>query len=376
MSAPAISAIVDARLARLQPVIERHDLDALLLSSFESVSHFGGISLFTQLLVPDRTAFVVVGRERSPSLIVCDIEESLVRTQTPLADVGVYVEFAEHPGAEVARQLGADVRRLGVEARRLPIATADLLRRNGSAELVAVDDDVEAASTIKEDAEVALLEAAARATQEAIQHGLRSSRSGMTERAVAAAITANLVERGGSPVFLVFGAGARSLLAHAEATERALVDGDVIRIDAGVRFEFGVLGDLARTAVVGEPSARQEEVLAAVRAAQEATFELVEPGRPARDLFRRCKEEVEGAGLPFAMPHIGHGLGVALHEAPHIHPANATPLAAGMVLNIEPLVILRDLDEAYHIEDLVAVTDNGPRLLSTPQDNLLRVEDR
>ncbi len=357
--------------------MEVHGLDAVVLSSFEGVSYFGGIHLFTQMLVPDRSAFLLARRDGEATLVVCDVEESLVRAQTSLADVRPYVEFAEDPAATAAaaaRETAGASARIGIEARRLPAASLATFEREPGLELVPVDEEVEAARTQKDEREVDFLERAARATQAAVEEAVAAARAGLLERDVAARITANLVARGGSPVFLVFGAGERALLAHAEATERPLMQGDVIRIDAGARFELGLLGDLARTAVVGEPAERQEGVLAGLKAAQEETFALVEPGRSVSELYRRCKRVVESAGLPFAMPHIGHGLGIGLHEAPHIHPANDTPLAAGMVLNIEPFVIVRDHGEAYHVEDLVLVTDGGFRLLSTPQEGLLRVE--
>ncbi len=368
---------VAKRLRRLAGVMGDRDLDAVVLASYEAVSYFGGVHLFTQTLVPDRSAFVVARRDGEATLVVCDIEESLVRTQTPLDDVRVYVEFAEDPasvGAAVVLESAGASARVGIESRRLPAASVAALERAAELELVPIDHEIEATQMLKDNVEVRLLERAARATQAAVEDAIAAARGGMSERAVAGEIAANLVAHGGAPVFLVFGAGERALLAHAEATDHPLTVGDVIRIDACARFELGLLGDLARTAVVGEPATAQEDVLAVLRFAQDETFALVEPGRPVSELYRRCKEVIESAHLPFSMPHIGHGLGIGLHEAPHIHPANETPLAAGMVINIEPFVVLHDRVEAYHVEDLVLVADGGPRLLSTPQEHLLRVE--
>jgi Xaa-Pro aminopeptidase len=73
------------------------------------------------------------------------------------------------------------------------------------------------------------------------------------------------------------------------------------------------------------------------------------------------------------MPHIGHGMGIGLHEFPMLEPGNDTRIQAGMVLNIEPMVVLEARKEAYHTEDLAEVTVNGPRLLTPPQDALLRI---
>jgi Xaa-Pro aminopeptidase len=66
-------------------------------------------------------------------------------------------------------------------------------------------------------------------------------------------------------------------------------------------------------------------------------------------------------------------MGIGLHEAPMIRPANHTPIEVGMVLNIEPHVSVAERRESYHIEDLVVVTENGCRLLTTPQPTLIEI---
>ena len=113
--------------------------------------------------------------------------------------------------------------------------------------------------------------------------------------------------------------------------------------------------------------------MSSVSEAQAAALKLAEPGRPASDLFNACRSVVLSHGLPFTMPHIGHGIGIGLHEQPMLEPANKGRLQAGMVLNVEPMVVLSDRGEAFHTEDLVLVTDTGPSLLTTPQQSLLRI---
>ena len=152
--------------------------------------------------------------------------------------------------------------------------------------------------------------------------------------------------------------------------------GTVWRVDLGARYQLGFNSDMARTGVVGEPSAEQESILTSLRAAQQAAVSLAEPGRPASELFDVCRSTALKRGLPFAMPHVGHGIGIGLHEQPMLEPANHARLKAGMVLNVEPMVVLANRREAYHTEDIVLVTDSGPSLLTTPQQSLLRISAR
>jgi Xaa-Pro aminopeptidase len=90
------------------------------------------------------------------------------------------------------------------------------------------------------------------------------------------------------------------------------------------------------------------------------------------DIFNAVKDEFKRQGLPFSMPHIGHGMGIGLHEFPMLEPGNHTKLETGMVLNIEPMAVVEARQEAYHTEDLAEVTPHGARLLTPPQQRLLR----
>ncbi len=147
--------------------------------------------------------------------------------------------------------------------------------------------------------------------------------------------------------------------------------GELFHLDVMARFASGFVGDIARTGVVGEPSSEQRALFVALRDVQAAIFNLVEPGRPARELFVHCRREFERRSLPFWPPHIGHGLGVGLHEEPHLHGANPMTLKEGMVLSIEPCLVMEERCELYVVEDLVLVTGAGHKLLSSPQDELL-----
>jgi Xaa-Pro aminopeptidase len=81
-------------------------------------------------------------------------------------------------------------------------------------------------------------------------------------------------------------------------------------------------------------------------------------------LFESCAGNFKKEGIPFKMPHIGHGMGLEIHEYPMIQPTNHDPIREGMVLNIEPLLIDPQEKFGYHIEDLVVVTSDGRRVLT------------
>lgn len=365
------------KLARLDAIIEARNLDAVVMCSYQAVSYFGGTHIMTQVSVPDRLEFLVERPGGRATLLVCNIETSMVRSQSDIDDLREYVEFADDPAASLAAllcDLGLDSGRVGVELRRLPVAAADALRGGApDVQLVGIDDDVEIAQGVKDADEVILLERAAQATLAAIVTAAGEARNKTTELEFCGSVYAKLAAAGGVPAFLVFASGERSLQTHAEAIDAPFRPGAIWRIDVGARFNSVLNSDVARTGVVGEPVPEQEELLAALRATQDAGFAVIEPGRPSREVFEAVKAEFGRQGLDFWMPHVGHGLGIGLHEFPLLEPRNDAALEVGMVLNLEPMARIDSRKECYHTEDLAVVTEDGCRLLTEPQETLIRM---
>jgi Xaa-Pro dipeptidase len=367
------------KIDRLRTLMESRGLDAVIVSSYQNVSYFGGTTIITQVSLPDRLGFLIARRDGAATLLFCNIEISQLRTQTDIGDVREYIEFAQNPTEELARlirELGLTSASIGFDARRLPAASLAILQQELPAvELVPVDDELELAQAVKGADEIEALESAAKRTLKAIDDGLNDLQPGCTEQQASSAIYLRLMQSGGKPLFMVFASGERTLQAHPESTAEPMPPGTIWRIDYGARFDGGINSDLARTGVVGEASTEQEATLQALRATQDAGFAAIAPGRPAKDVFYAVRDEFKRQGLPFSMPHIGHGMGIGLHEYPMLEPRNETPLEVGMVLNVEPMTLIESRREGYHTEDLAVVTESGPRLLTPPQTKLLILRD-
>ncbi len=364
---------------RLRAELQQAGVAAAVLSSYESVSAYAQTNIATQPLVPSRIACFVVPVDAPTTLLVCTIEEQEARATTRADRVRGYVEHADDPIAvlgDVLRDAGLGEARLGLELERLSNAHAEALRRAvPRAELVGIDRRLGVATTIKTEREIELLATQGVATQQAVERAIASLTPASTERECLRALLWELVQTGGRPEFAVFGSGEQTAQGHPTARDVPLVEGALWRLDVGGRYPEAYLSDLARTGVVGAPQPEQEEIMATLLEAHRAAIAAVEPGRPAGDVFRATAAVVEGAGIEMWAPHVGHGMGVGLHEQPALAPGERTPLEVGMVLNVEPLIPVPRRREAYHTEDLVLVTAEGPMLLTEPQDGLLRIVD-
>ncbi len=166
--------------------------------------------------------------------------------------------------------------------------------------------------------------------------------------------------------------------------KRALKDGDIISLDMGVKLG-GYYGDSAVTVAVGKVPDRTAELLRVTREALDRAIGEARIGGRLSDIGHAVQTWVEAHGFSIVREFVGHGIGERLHEEPQIpnygQPGRGPKLAAGMVLAIEPMVamgkpdtrvladgwtaVTRDGSLAAHFEHTVALTTEGPRVLTT-----------
>lgn len=163
-----------------------------------------------------------------------------------------------------------------------------------------------------------------------------------------------------------------------------LKEGDIISVDFGSYYK-GFYGDSAVTLPVGNISPELDRLLEVTQVALNKGIEQVLVGNRISDISRAVQTYAEANGFSVVRQFVGHGIGSELHEAPeipnYVQKMPSPRLLAGMVLAIEPMVnmgtekvrILRDQwtvvtedsKPSAHFEHTVAVTDNGPLILST-----------
>jgi methionyl aminopeptidase len=170
---------------------------------------------------------------------------------------------------------------------------------------------------------------------------------------------------------------------HGIPARRALAEGDIISLDMGVKLD-GFFGDSAVTVPVGRVSEEVQRLLRVTREALEKGIAQVRLGGRVSDIGHAIQAHVEANGFSVVREFVGHGIGAALHEEPQIanygEPGHGPRLAEGMVLAIEPMVnmgrpavkvlrdgwtaVTRDGSLSAHFEHTVAVTTDGPLVLT------------
>ncbi|HOB21679.1 MAG TPA: M24 family metallopeptidase, partial [Bacillota bacterium] len=170
----------------------------------------------------------------------------------------------------------------------------------------------------------------------------------------------------------IVASGPNSALPHAQPGSRRLGWGDFVVIDCGAKWQ-GYCADLTRTFVVGEPSAKQQEIYQLVLDAQLVGLEALQAGMGARELDATARSVIGAAGYADAFGHgLGHGVGLEVHEEPRLSPKGEGELAAGMVVTVEPGIYLAGWG-GVRIEDLVLVKEDGREILSKTKKELVSV---
>jgi methionyl aminopeptidase len=204
--------------------------------------------------------------------------------------------------------------------------------------------------------------------------------------------------RGGIPTFKGYRgypaaicASPNAMVVHGIPGPYALEDGDVLSVDVGVTLD-GFVGDSAWTFPVGEVSGEAERLLEVCQAALWAGIEQAKVGNRLSDISHAVQTVTEEAGFSVIRALVGHGVGRSMHEDPQIPnygpPGRGPLLQEGMTLAIEPMITVgasdvvlhedewsissADASLAAHFEHTVAITADGPRILTKAAASLLR----
>ena len=263
------------------------------------------------------------------------------------------------------------VGRVGFEDDHISVRTLERLRGKlaDGVEPVAAGGAVEKLRRVKDAGELEAIAAAAELADEVWRWCIGRDLAGRSELEVARAAEARIHELGAEPSFpAIVAAGPNGALPHAEPGEREIGEGELVVFDMGAKLD-GYCSDGTRTFATGEPGERAREVYEVVREAQAAALEAVAAGVGGEQLDGVAREQIAAAGHGDRFGHgLGHGVGLEVHEAPHLSPRSKDVLAADEVVTIEPGVYLPG-ELGVRIEDLVVVAnDSCLNLSSLPKD--------
>ncbi len=375
------------RLTKLRAQMKLAGIDAVFVSNPKNVQYLAG---FKSMMPGEVQAFgdpegfgLVTG---DAMYLLCDGRyiagaRKLAESWPGATAAGRYVaEKIDSPttaktfAEKIKSLLPAGAKTLGIERDALLYGDAiDLIDLLGGLRCVPAEEILAGLRLRKSAAEVEAIRRAQRITHECFEHVAGFLRLGMTERQVALEIDNYLrANSEGNSFNPIVAFGQTSCHPHyLPDANRRLERGQLVLLDFGAIYD-GYCGDMTRMLCMGRPDARQREVYDMVLAAQERCLAGVRPGVTAHELDALCRDYFAEKGCAEQFSHgTGHGVGLAIHEAPRIKKTFETKIEPGMVFTVEPGLYFEGWG-GIRIEDMVFVTEGECENL-TPTPKGLRV---
>jgi Xaa-Pro aminopeptidase len=350
-----------SRADRLAALLEERSLDRLLVTDLVNVRYLTGFT--------GTNGACLVSRD-----------ERLLFTDFRYVE-RARAEVREFERVEAGRELLGDMAarlrgRTGFDDEHMSVRTHRQLedRAPDGVELVPAGGLVERLREVKDGEELRAMRAAAGAANAAYEDVRERGLVGRTERDVALAMVRRMEDLGAEgPSFPpIVAAGEHGALPHAEPRDVEIPPGTLVVIDAGARVD-GYCSDCTRTFATGPLDDEAVEVYELVRRAQEEALAAALPGAAGNEVDGVARAIIQEAGHGERFGHgLGHGVGLEIHEDPRLTRAADGALRAGNAVTIEPGVYVPG-EFGVRIEDLVAVAEGGPEVLTAFPKELVTV---
>jgi Xaa-Pro aminopeptidase len=348
---------VTSRADRLTEKLAGAGVDAVLVTDLANVRYLTGYtgSNGLALIGANTRAFVTDFRYVEQAAEEVDASFDRLRASVDLLEA-------------VKEALGQGALRLGFEAAHVSVREHERLREllPDRVELIGVHGLVEGLRAVKDPGEVAAIRAATELADAALERLIAGGLLGRTERELAIELEFDMRRHGAAGVSFepIVAAGPHGALPHASPRDIEVRRGELVVIDWGARLD-GYCSDCTRTVAAGAPSERGAEIYQLVLEAQLAGLGAVAPGAGGRDVDAVARGMIDAAGHRDHFGHgLGHGVGLAVHEAPRLAQRSESVLEPGNVVTVEPGVYLAG-ELGVRIEDLVVVTDDGCDVLTS-----------
>jgi Xaa-Pro aminopeptidase len=352
--------MLKSRRQRLLRFFDESDLDLLLIEQPINLRYLSGFSGSegALLLTPEGGWFI------------CDSRYT-VQAGREVSGLSVVEQAQRQEGiAELIRQAGA--RRVGFEAAHTTVsAHQGMVTRLPEVTLVPLGQELDAIRNCKDAQELQLLADVAALASSALGSVLPLVCPGMVEADLALELEFAMRRRGseGAGFDIIVASGVRGAMPHGRASTKQIEAGELVTIDFGA-VQQGYHSDETVTVAVGAVNERQHRIYQVVLEAHDRAIASIRPGITCRELDAVARDYIHEQGFGEYFGHgLGHGVGLAVHEKPVVSPRSDAVVEEGMVFTIEPGIYIPGFG-GVRIEDTVAVTADGCRLLTTASKQL------
>ena len=275
---------------------------------------------------------------------------------------------------EICNQYG--IRKIGFDSLHTPFfAYKKWSETAESVEFVPLDNTIEEIRKNKEPEEIDKIISAIEIATKAFTEVFGGIHPGQTEKEVANNLDYAMRRLGAEgPSFqTIVASGPRAALPHAEPTDKQIQEGEMVIIDFGAQAN-GYCSDETCTLSIGEVNGKMHDIYTIVNNAKQFALDKIKVGKPIKEVDMIVRGYIEEAGYGDFFRHgTGHGVGIAVHEAPAINSAGEGLLEEGMVITIEPGIYIPNLG-GVRLEDMLLITADAPRVLTRIRKDMLNIK--
>ncbi|MFZ5747803.1 MAG: M24 family metallopeptidase [Pseudomonadota bacterium] len=366
------------RIARAQMLMRATGIGAVLIEGGSSLFYFAGL----QWGRSERLTAIILPAEGDACVVTPFFEEARTREGLGIAaEIRTWQED-EDPLALVAsflKERGVDRLPVGIEETVRYFAVDGLQKAMPGARIVSANPVVRGCRMVKSPAEIALMQLATDVTIAAYRWTYPRVEAGMSNRDIAALMTAATRKLGGAVEFNLILLGEASAYPHGTKKPQAVARGEVVLMDCGANV-LGYQSDVSRSFVFGTPDDEQRRVWDTVHRGQEIAFAAAKLGTPAGEVDDAVRRfyAAQGWGPDYRLPGLshrtGHGIGMDGHEPVNLVRGEKTVLAPGMCFSNEPGIYIPG-KFGIRLEDCFHMTDAGPKWFSAPPPSIDRPFD-
>ena len=358
--------VIGNRIDRVREDIHLRELDGLLVLVGENRFYLSGYTGEDSQFDETAGALLITGRD----LVLATDSRFDVQaaSEAPEYEIVQYRKGLPEALPDLVRRLG--IARLGIESVRLSVQQYEKIQSAMDDEeiavsLVPVEDLVERQREIKSEAEIERTRRALDLAEQAFESIQKHLAPGMTEKQGAWELEKAMREMGADALSfpIICAAGTAAALPHAIPGDRVMENGQPLLFDWGAVLNH-YCSDISRTIVLGTPDDTFRRVYDTVREAQRRAIDAIRGGVSSKAVDAVARDYIDGAGFEGKFGHgLGHGTGLAVHEAPRLSPLKETTLQPGMIVTVEPGIYLPEWG-GVRLENQVVVREDGAEVLN------------
>ncbi len=351
------------RIEKVLSIMEEMDLDACALRGMDNIFYLTGFRGSEGTLVITR----------GDVLLLTDFRY-ITHAKEVTKDVQIFeIRQKENTLRNICEKYG--VKRMGFDSFHMSYNIYGSWKETlPDVDLVALANNIEKIREIKEPAEITGILKAIGIATDAFTETVEKIVPGMTEKEIANDLDHAMRRLGAEcPSFqTIVVSGPRAALPHGEPSDKKVLTGETIIIDFGAQVD-GYCSDETCTISLGEPGEKIQEIFAIVSHAQKIVLQAMKAGMAIKEVDTLARGYIEEQGYGDFFRHgLGHGVGIAVHEAPAINSVSEEFLKENMVLTVEPGIYLPNIG-GVRLEDMVLITRENAQILTRIRKDIFAV---